>query len=61
VIDVAHEAGCVVGICGQGPSDHPELTEFLVRAGIDSISVNPDAFMQTRKRVAAIEMGASVT
>jgi pyruvate,water dikinase len=61
VIDAAHEAGCVVGICGQGPSDHPELAEFLVRAGIDSISVNPDAFLQTRKRIAAIERDAADT
>src|SRR5690606_28844949 len=55
VIEAAHRAGRVVGICGQGPSDHPELTEFLVRAGIDSISVNPDAFLKTRTRVAELE------
>jgi pyruvate,water dikinase len=60
VIEAAHNAGRVVGICGQGPSDHPELAAFLVRAGIDSISVNPDAFVATRERVAAIEAdGAS--
>jgi pyruvate,water dikinase len=55
VIEAAHEAGCTVGICGQGPSDYPELAEFLVHAGIDSVSVNPDALLPTRTRIAEIE------
>ncbi|MEM4701344.1 MAG: phosphoenolpyruvate synthase, partial [Candidatus Bathyarchaeia archaeon] len=43
LIRVAHENGCTVSICGEAPSNLPDFTEFLVRAGIDSISVNPDA------------------
>ncbi|CAN5883822.1 phosphoenolpyruvate synthase [soil metagenome] len=55
VIEAAHKAGCVVGICGQGPSDHPDLAAFLVESGIDSISVTPDALLATRHQVAKIE------
>ena len=57
VIEQAHDAGAVVGICGQGPSDHPELAAFLVEAGIDSMSLNPDAFVTVRRRVAEVEAG----
>lgn len=45
----------MVSICGQAPSYYPEILEFLVREGIDSISVNPDAVIRTRKIVAGIE------
>lgn len=51
----AHAVGCKVGICGQAPSDHPEFAEFLVRAGIDSISLNPDSVVPVLQRVAALE------
>ncbi|MEM3936497.1 MAG: phosphoenolpyruvate synthase [Thermofilaceae archaeon] len=44
-----------VSICGQAPSVYPEFTEFLVRHGIDSVSVNPDVIVRTRELVAAIE------
>lgn len=44
-----------VSICGQAPSVYPEFTEFLVRLGIDSVSVNPDVVERTRELVAAIE------
>jgi pyruvate,water dikinase len=44
-----------VSICGQAPSVYPEFTEFLVRQGIDSVSVNPDVVVRTRELVAAIE------
>uniref|UniRef100_A0A7C4H8Z8 Phosphoenolpyruvate synthase n=1 Tax=Thermofilum pendens TaxID=2269 RepID=A0A7C4H8Z8_THEPE len=44
-----------VSICGQAPSVYPEFTEFLVRLGIDSISVNPDVVARTRELVASIE------
>jgi len=54
-IEAAHRKGIKVGICGQGPSDHPELAEFLVRAGIDSISLNPDSVLAGRRLVASIE------
>ncbi|MEM0313092.1 MAG: putative PEP-binding protein, partial [Candidatus Bathyarchaeia archaeon] len=55
LIEVAHENGCTVSICGEGPSNLPDFTEFLVRAGIDSISVNADAVIATRNLVASIE------
>lgn len=43
------------GICGQAPSDYPEIAEYLVRLGIDSISLNPDSIVPTLRRVAALE------
>ncbi|MGC9105669.1 MAG: pyruvate, water dikinase [Thermoprotei archaeon] len=55
LIKVAHMYGRTVSICGQAPSVYPEINEFLVRAGIDSISVNPDAVIQVRRQVASIE------
>jgi len=55
LIDVAHRDGRTVSICGQAPSVYPEFVEFLVRAGIDSISVNPDAVKSAKKMVASIE------
>jgi pyruvate,water dikinase len=39
--------GKYVGICGQGPSDHPELARWLVEQGIDSLSLNPDSVVET--------------
>ncbi len=55
LIKVAHENGCTVSICGEGPSNLPDFAEFLVRCGIDSISVNADAVIATKKLVASIE------
>jgi pyruvate,water dikinase len=55
VIDRAHRCGIKVGICGQAPSNHPEFAAFLVEAGIDSISLNPDSFIATTRHVAATE------
>ena len=55
LIDEAHAAGCPVGICGQAPSDHPEFAEFLVEAGIDSISVTPDSVPDVLRHVAEAE------
>jgi pyruvate,water dikinase len=54
-IEGAHRAGRTIGICGQAPSDYPEVAEFLVRAGIDSLSLSPDAVVATRLSVAALE------
>jgi len=45
--------GKYVGICGQGPSDHPDLAEWLVAQGIDSLSLNPDTVVSTWLRLAA--------
>ena len=55
LIQIAHENGCTVSICGEGPSNLPDFAEFLVRQGIDSISVNNDAVITTKNNVAAIE------
>jgi pyruvate,water dikinase len=55
LIRVAHENGCTVSICGEGPSNLPDFAEFLVRLGIDSISVNNDAVVATKQNVAAVE------
>jgi pyruvate,water dikinase len=55
LIKVAHENGCTVSICGEGPSNLPDFAEFLVRCGIDSISVNNDALVATKNNVASIE------
>mgnify|MGYP006197332521 CR=1 FL=1 len=51
----AHAAGIPIGICGQGPSNHPDFAEYLVREGIDSISLNPDSFLRTARRIAETE------
>ena len=55
LIRVAHENGCTVSICGEGPSNLPDFAEFLVRIGIDSISVNNDAIVATKNHVASVE------
>ena len=55
LIEVAHRDGKTVSICGQAPSVYPEFVEFLVRSGIDSLSVNPDAVKSTRRLVAQVE------
>jgi pyruvate,water dikinase len=55
LIRVAHENGATVSICGEGPSNLPDFAEFLVRMGIDSISVNNDAVVATKKLVASVE------
>jgi len=46
-IQAARRAGKYVGICGQGPSDHPELARWLMEEGIDSVSLNPDSVVET--------------
>ncbi|HPV70447.1 MAG TPA: phosphoenolpyruvate synthase [Candidatus Magasanikbacteria bacterium] len=55
VIKVAKANGIKIGICGQAPSDYPEFAEFLVEAGIDSISLNPDTVVSTTKRIVELE------
>ncbi len=46
-IQACRKAGKYVGICGQGPSDHPDLAEWLMEQGIDTISLNPDTVIET--------------
>jgi pyruvate,water dikinase len=55
LIEGAHAEGRTVGICGQGPSVYPEFAEFLVREGIDSISLNADTVVSTIRTIAALE------
>ncbi|MGF1718130.1 phosphoenolpyruvate synthase [Photobacterium chitinilyticum] len=46
-IKAANKAGKYVGICGQGPSDHEDLADWLMEQGIDSVSLNPDTVVET--------------
>ncbi|MFZ5722968.1 MAG: phosphoenolpyruvate synthase [Pseudomonadota bacterium] len=46
-IDACRKQGKYIGICGQGPSDHPDFAQWLMEKGIDSISLNPDSVMDT--------------
>jgi pyruvate,water dikinase len=59
VIRRAHKAGAKVGLCGQAPSNDPEFAQLLVKAGIDSISVTPDAFRAVKANVAEAEKTAA--
>jgi len=54
-IQGAKKNGKHIGLCGQAPSDFPEFAEFLVREGIDSISLNPDSIMKIRVKVKEAE------
>ena len=58
-ITAARRAGKYVGICGQGPSDHPDLAEWLVAQGIESMSLNPDTVVETWLRLS--KQNASLT
>ena len=60
LIKIAHRDGKIVSICGQAPSQYDEIVDFLVRAGIDDISVNPDTVVHVRKLVAAVEKRVQV-
>ena len=55
IIDSCKRAGITSSLCGQAPSDHPGFAEFLVEAGIDSISINPDVALDVRRQIAAAE------
>jgi len=56
LIQTAHRHGIKIGICGQAPSDYPEIVEFLVESGIDSISLNPDVIGRMKRIVAEVEL-----
>lgn len=55
LITVAHRDGRTVSICGQAPSEYPDFTNFLIRNGIDCVSVNPDMVKETKRNVAHFE------
>lgn len=49
------DRGKYIGICGQAPSDYPDFVEFLIKEGIDSISLNPDSLVKTILQVYRLE------
>ena len=55
VIKKAHKKGVKVGFCGQAPSDNPEYAAFLVKSGIDSVSLNPDSIIEVIKTIHQLE------
>jgi pyruvate,water dikinase len=54
-VDGCRRNGIHSGLCGQAPSDYPDMAEFLVEIGIDSMSLNPDTVLKTTKAVLALE------
>ncbi|MDT0183143.1 phosphoenolpyruvate synthase [Microbacterium sp. ARD31] len=58
-IEAATRRGKYIGICGQGPSDHPDLADWLVDRGIGSMSLNPDTVVETWMRLARRTAGAA--
>jgi pyruvate,water dikinase len=60
-IDACRRHQCYVGICGQGPSDHPDLARWLVDQGIESMSLNPDTVVETWLMLAARTPAATET
>jgi len=59
-IEACKEKSKYIGICGQAPSDYPEITEFLVKNKIDSISLNPDSLYEMHKLVSALEKKSEI-
>jgi pyruvate,water dikinase len=59
VIEAAKRAGKPIGICGQAPSDYPELAGWLVEQGIDSLSLNADALLKMKHVISSAETGAA--
>ncbi len=56
-IAACNKAGKYIGICGQGPSDHPDLAKWLMEQGIESVSLNPDSVLETWFFLAEKEIG----
>ncbi|HCO42634.1 MAG TPA: phosphoenolpyruvate synthase, partial [Gammaproteobacteria bacterium] len=57
-IEACRRAGKYVGICGQGPSDHPDLAQWLVEQGIESVSLNPDTVVSTWLALSGVDSQA---
>jgi len=55
VIKTCRKHNITCSICGQAPSDYPEIVEMMVKAGTTSMSVTPDRILQTRKIIASVE------
>ena len=55
VIKTCKENELKIGICGQGPSDYPELAGFLVQQGIDTISITPDSLVRSINVIHTVE------
>ncbi len=60
-IAACKDAGKYIGICGQGPSDHPDLARWLLERGISSISLNPDTVVETWMYLASEDQGSTQT
>ena len=60
-IQACRAQGKYVGICGQGPSDHPDLAEWLLAQGVESISLNPDTVVETWMRLAGSSVDSAPT
>ncbi len=58
-VSACKQRGKYVGICGQAPSDYPEVAEFLVREGIESMSLNPDSVLEITTRVLQVEKNSA--
>jgi pyruvate,water dikinase len=56
----AKRNGRHVGICGQAPSDYPEVARYLVEQGIDSISLNPDSVVATVRNLVEVERALGI-
>ena len=54
-VEGCHRNGIHSGICGQAPSDYPEMAQYLVEIGIDSMSLNPDTVLKTTRQVLEVE------
>ncbi|MEL7044919.1 MAG: putative PEP-binding protein, partial [Pseudomonadota bacterium] len=54
-IKACRDEGKYIGICGQAPSDFPEITRWLVQQGIESIALNPDSVLKMTEIVLAVE------
>jgi len=54
-VEGAKRNGRHSGLCGQAPSDYPEMAEYLVEIGIDSMSLNPDTVLNTIRHVLEVE------
>ena len=54
-VEGARRNGRHSGLCGQAPSDYPDMAEYLVEIGIDAMSLNPDTVLATIRHVLAVE------